>query len=198
MQKAIEKSENPHIDMWGEKRMLWWHKKYGNPNLEDLEKYGVLPQEMVRMIDSILHSLLILANICAQKNIPLHVFQMLEVFVLPYGKHLGADKEPILVKGIFNHIIHSPLTKKLKELEYQKKLELVGFPFITGSIIWEEVVEENRIHLDDEANKKRYRSWTNEFETANITIGNGDIHPNELGHKLIAEKVLNKLNFNLK
>ena len=175
--------------MTAEKKMMWWHKRYGSPNIEDLKENGNMPQEMIKMIDSILHSLLILANICAQKNIPLHIFQMLEVFVLPDGKDA-----PILEGEIFKRIIHSPLTKKLKELEYQKKLELIGFPFITGSIIWEEVIEENRIHLCDELEKTRYRSWVNEFETANVTIGNGDTHPNDLGHKLIAEKVLNKLN----
>tara|TARA_B100001250_G_C19815874_1_gene798342 strand:- start:2250 stop:3188 length:939 start_codon:yes stop_codon:yes gene_type:complete len=190
LQESIKKNEGERfVDMTTEKKMLWWHKRYGSPNIEDLKENGNMPQEMIKMIDSILHSLLILANICAQKNIPLHIFQMLEVFVLPDGK----DKT-ILEGEIFKRIIHSPLTKKLKELEYQKKLELIGFPFITGSIIWEDVIEENRIHLCDELEKTRYRSWSNEFETANVTIGDGDLHPNELGHKLIAEKVLNKLN----
>tara|TARA_B100001173_G_C15989577_1_gene548343 strand:+ start:286 stop:1116 length:831 start_codon:yes stop_codon:yes gene_type:complete len=150
------------------KQMMWWHKKYGNPDFS--KDFG--KSIIINMIDETLKGLLTVAHICEQKKIPLHVFQMLN----PWITTIPENQRSILNEICLKHLVDSQLSYKLHSLKYT---DLIGFPFdenIGGREFWISICRSHaKIHISPE-----------------------DAHPNELGHKLIAEKLLNELNFNLK
>ena len=150
-------------------QMMWWHKRYGNPDFyKDIGKSII-----INMIDETLKGLLTVAYICEQKKIPLHVFQMLN----PWINTIPENQRSILNEICLKHLVDSQLSYKLHSLKYT---DLIGFPFdenIGGREFW--------MPLEKEYDLK-------------IRIRPEDAHPNEFGHKLVADRVLNELNFNLK
>ncbi len=165
----IDKNRNPSA----KELMWWWQKRWGDPDLYEKSGQSII----INMIDETLKGLLTVAYICEQKKIPLHVFQLLR----PWTNKIPEDKRNIFNEICFKHLTDSQLSHELHSLKYT---DLIGFPFdenIGGREFWDPLYAKHEPH--------------------NIRISltdPKDAHPNEFGHKLVAEKVLNELNFNLK
>ena len=163
------------------------------------EKWGVNSNFYWNLLNHTFHRIIILCELCKQRNIPLHILQLMPMFYLP-----PRDRD------FENFLKISKMIKKSMDSNYYAKIllenydevDLVGFPWFEpmgGYHIWERVKVEGRKRFKPRDVKIGYeyqaaQDFIKEHgkEPSGRFLGH-DHHPNELGHQLLADRILEEM-----
>jgi hypothetical protein len=200
--KSLGEKFSDDITHFGDYRPTEWFtrsaaivKELINDDYYSGEKWGLIPRFYSNLIDHTFHRIIILCEICRHRNIPLHILQLLPMFKMPprdrdYKNFLNISS---MIK---NSIQSNPYSKEI--LQNYSEVDFIGFPWFEpmgGYHIWERAKVDGRNRFKRDAKIGYEYKAAQDFikekgKNPKGRIFSCDNHPNELGHQMLAERIL--------